>query len=83
MVLNACLALADLLSLYSARGEVSLNTAKSLCVSSLSMSWGLMKAGSDWCLFLPLGEESSELGSTDDCLDGKDAGGEYGGDLGE
>ena len=33
-----------------------------------------MKAGSDWCLFLPLGEESSELGSTDDSLDGNDAG---------
>ena len=42
-----------------------------------------MKAGSDWCLFLPLGEESSELGSTDDSLDGSDAGGEYDGDLGE
>ena len=26
-----------------------------------STSWGQMKAGSDWCLFLPLGEESSEL----------------------
>ena len=42
-----------------------------------------MKAGSDWCLFLPLGEESSELGSTDDSLDGNNAGGEYDGDLGE
>ena len=42
-----------------------------------------MKAGSDWCLFLPLGEESSELGSTDDSLDGSDAGGENDGDLGE
>ena len=42
-----------------------------------------MKAGSDWCLFLPLGEESSELGSTDDSLDGNDAGGEHEGDLGE
>ena len=38
------------------------------------MSWGQMKAGSDWCLFLPSGEESSELGSTDDSLDGNDAG---------
>ena len=47
------------------------------------MSWGQMKAGSDWCLFLPLGEESSELGSMDDSLDGNDAGGEYDGDLGE
>ena len=42
-----------------------------------------MKAGSDWCLFLPLGEESSELGLTDDSLNGNDAGGEYDGDLGE
>ena len=42
-----------------------------------------MKAGSDWCLFLPLGEESFELGSTDDSLDGSDAGGENDGDLGE
>ena len=42
-----------------------------------------MKAGSDWCLFLPSGEESSELGSTDDSLDGSDAGGENDGDLGE
>ena len=47
------------------------------------MSQGQMKAGSDWCLFLPLGEESSELGSTDDSLDGNDAGGEHEGDLGE
>ena len=42
-----------------------------------------MKAGSDWCLFLPSGEESSELGSTGDSLDGYDAGGEHDGDLGE
>ena len=47
------------------------------------MSWVRMKAGSDWCLFLPLGEESSELGLMDDSLDGNDAGGEYDGDLGE
>ena len=47
------------------------------------MSQGWMKAGSDWCLFLPSGEESSELGSTDDSLDGNDAGGEHDGDLGE
>ena len=47
------------------------------------MSRDLMKAGSDWCLFLPSGEESSELGSTDDSLDGSDAGGENDGDLGE
>ena len=52
-------------------------------MSPWSTSWGLMKAGSDWCLFLPLGDESSELGSTDDSLDGNDAGGEYDGDLGE
>ena len=42
-----------------------------------------MKASSNWCLFLPSGEESSELGSTDDSLDGNDAGGEHDGDLGE
>ena len=42
-----------------------------------------MKAGSDLCLFLPVGEESSEWGSTDDSLDDLDAGGEYDGDLGE
>ena len=47
------------------------------------MSQGWMKAGSDWCLFLPSGEESSELGSMDDSLDGYDAGGEHDGDLGE
>ena len=47
------------------------------------MSQGQMKAGSVWCLFLPLGEESSELGSTDDSLDGNAAGGEHDGDLGE
>ena len=41
------------------------------------MSQGQMKAGSDWCLFLPLGEESSELGSMDDSLHGNDAGGEH------
>ena len=46
-------------------------------------SWGWMKAGSDWCLFLPLGEESSELGLMDDSLHGNDAEGEYDGDLGE
>ena len=76
MVLKACLtlALADLSSLYGVRGEVSFNSAESPCVSPLSMLWGLMKAGSDWCLFLPLGDESSELGSTDDSLDGNDAG---------
>ena len=35
------------------------------------------------CLFLHLGEESSELDSMDDSLDGNDAGGEHDGDLGE
>ena len=85
MVLKACLAfaLADISSLYSARVDVSCNSVESLCVSPLSISWGLMKAGSDWCLFLPSGEESSKLGSTDDCLDGKGMSGEYEGDLGE
>ena len=38
---------------------------------------------SDWCLFLSVGEESSEWGSTDDSLGDLDAGGEYDGDLGE
>ena len=42
-----------------------------------------MKAGSDLYLFLPVGEESYEQGSTDDSLDDLDAGGEYDGDLGE
>ena len=47
-------------------------------MSPWSTSRGQMKAGSDWCLFLPLGEESSELGSNmDDSLDGNDAGGEH------
>ena len=59
-----------------------LHRAESPCESPWSMSRGWMKAGSDWCLFLPSGEESSELGSTDDSLDGYDAGGEHG-DLGE
>ena len=57
--------------------------AESPCVNPLSMSQGLMKAGLDWCLSLPLGEESSELGSTDDSLDGNDARGEHDGDLDE
>ena len=52
-------------------------------LSPWSMSQGWMKAGSDWCLFLPSGEEFSELGSMDDSLDGNDAGGEHDGDLGE
>ena len=49
IVLKACLALAlvDLSSLYGARGDISCNKAESLGVSPLSMSWGLMKAGSD------------------------------------
>ena len=36
-----------------------------------------MKVGSDWCLFLPSGDESSEWNSSGD------DGGEYDGDLGE
>ena len=76
------LALADLSSLYGARGDISCNRAESPDISPLSMSWGLMKADSDWCLILPVGEESSEWDSTDDSLDGIDAG-EYDGDLGE
>ena len=47
------------------------------------MLWGQIKAGLDWCLFLPSGEESSELDSTDDSLDGNDTVGEHDGDLGE
>ena len=48
-MLKACLALAlaDLSSLYGARGDVSCNRAESLGVSPLLMSSGLMKAGSD------------------------------------
>ena len=52
-------------------------------MSPWSTSQGQMKAGSDWCLFLLSGDESSKLGSTDDSLDGNDAGGGYDGDLGE
>ena len=82
---KACLALAltDLSHLYGARGDVSCISAESLGVSVLSMSWGHMKAGSDLCPFLPVGEESSEWGSSDDSLDDLDAGGEYDGDFGE
>ena len=47
------------------------------------MSRGRMKAGSDLCLFRLSGEESPELGSIEDSLDGNDAGGECKGDLGE
>ena len=85
-MLKACLALAlaDLSSLYGARGDVSCSKTESPGVSPLSTSWGLMKAGSDWCLFLPLGVESSdELGSTDDSLDGSYAGCECDSELGE
>ena len=80
MIFSWALALACHCHLYGAKGDVSARRAESPCVSPGSMSWGLMKAGSDWCLFLPSGEESSELGSTDDSLDGNDAGGEYDGD---
>ena len=41
------LALADLSSLYGARGDVSCNKDESTGVSPLSMSWDPMKAGSD------------------------------------
>ena len=64
-------------------GDVSANRAECPCESPWSTSQGWMKAGSDWCLFLPLGEESSELGSMDDSLDVNDAGGEHDSDLGE
>ena len=49
IVLKTCLALAlaDLSSLYGARGDISCNRAESPDVSPLSVSWGLMKAGSD------------------------------------
>ena len=57
--------------------------AESSGVSLLSTSWGQMKAGSDLCLSLPLGVNSSELGSTGLSLDGKDDGGGCEGDLGE
>ena len=83
VIFSWALALACCCSLYGANGDVSASRAESPHVSPWSMSRGWMKAGSDWCLFLPSGEESSELGSTDDSLDGNDAGGEYEGDLGE
>ena len=85
MVLKAslALALADLSLLYGTKGEVSCSSAESPGVSLLLTSWGQMKAGSDFCLSLPLGVDSSELGSTELLLDGKDAGGEHEGDLSE
>ena len=85
MVLKAlqAFALADLSILYGASSNVSCNRAESTGVSPVLMSWGLMKAGSDWCLFLPVGEESFEWGSTDDSLDANDAGSDYDSDLDE
>ena len=85
MVLKAslALALADLSFLYGARVEVSCSSAESPGVSVLSMSRGHMKAGSDLCLSLLLGVDSSELGCTEFFLDGKDVRGEHEGDLGE
>ena len=80
---SLALALADLSFLYSAKGEVSCSSAESSGVSLLSMSWGQMKAGSDLCLSLPLGVDSSELGSTELFLGGKADRGECEGDLGE
>ena len=46
----------------------------------LEVWWKLVQTGVS---SLPLGDESSELGLTDDSLDGNDAGGEYEGDPGE
>ena len=62
LIFSWALTLACCCILKGANGDVSANRAESPCVSPLSMLQGLMKAGSDWCLFLPLGEESSELG---------------------
>ena len=83
MIFSWALALACHCRRYGAKGDVSARRAERLGESPWSMLRGLMKAGSDWCLFLPSGEESSKLGSTDDSLDGSDAGGENDGDLGE
>ena len=85
MLLKAslALALADLSFLYGARGEVSCSSAESSGVSLLSTSWDQMKVGSDLCLSLLLGVDSSELDSTELFLDGKDDGAECEGDLGE
>ena len=80
---SLALALADLSFLYGAKGEVSCSSAESSGVSLLSTSWGWMKAGSDLLLSLPLGVDSSELGSTELFLGGKADGGECEGDLGE
>ena len=85
MLLKAFLALtlADLSFLYGAKGEVSCSSAESLGVGLFLTSWGQMKAWSDLCLSLLLGVDSSELGSTEVLLDGKDVRGDHEGDLGE
>ena len=53
------MALADLSILWGVSGDVSASKAESPGVSPLSTFWGLIKAGSDWCLFLLSSEESS------------------------
>ena len=77
------LALADLSFLYGTKGEVTSSSAESSGVTVLSMSLGQVKAGSDLCLSLSLGVDSSVLGSTELSLDRKDADDECEGDLGE
>ena len=74
MLLKAsmALALADLFFLYGTRGEVTSSSAESCGVSLLSMSLGLMKAGSDLCLSPPFCVDASALGSTVLFLDEKD-----------
>ena len=73
VIFSWALALACCCSLEGVNGDVSAKRADSPCVSPWLMSRGQMKAGSDWCLFLPSGDESSELGLMDDSLDGNDA----------
>ena len=68
---------------YGAKGEVSCSSAESPGVSLVLTSWGQMKAGSDLHLSLLLGVDSSELGSTELFLGGKDVEGECEGDLSE
>ena len=54
----------------------------SMCESSVNVA-GSDKSGFRLVSFPALGEESPELGSTEDSFNGNDAGGEYEGDLGE
>ena len=58
VIFSWALALACHCSLYGANGDISARRAESPCESPWSTSQGWMKAGSDWCLFLPSGEES-------------------------